>query len=203
MCCLGVLLSAESVQYGVGFFSTLRLFSHTVWRNPGWLGNGAGWLRLRWRNESITESHFWKVWMRWWNGCDGGVAGDAYGGGVIWSTARAKPSEWILSCILLCQAIHKPQSLHNGIKAYLLISNHQKGLKRIALLRRIHNFTPSPGHEKAPLYHCPEHATSLRPWLNGSSPVREKGKSSGPTENPKEQKLDIRCVLTTCSHICL
>ena len=30
MCCLWVLFTSESVQYGVGFFSTLRLFSHTV-----------------------------------------------------------------------------------------------------------------------------------------------------------------------------
>ena len=30
MCCLWVLLTSESVQCGVGFFSTLRLFSHTV-----------------------------------------------------------------------------------------------------------------------------------------------------------------------------
>ena len=32
MCCLWVLLTSETVQYGVGFFSTIRLFSHTV--NP-------------------------------------------------------------------------------------------------------------------------------------------------------------------------
>ena len=41
MCCLWVLLTSEAVQYGVGSFSTIRLFSHTV-SGGGRDGSGGG-----------------------------------------------------------------------------------------------------------------------------------------------------------------